>query len=160
MYDENITYISKRNKYTNMDEQITGLRQVVVENFRVMAREGCYKLIIPGEPELLSRVSEILRSNFGENVSIYLSRKYFLQVMPAEADKAAALAKVVALMGLGPENVMAIGDSVNDEAMIRWAGIGVAMANGSERIKSVADIVTEKTNDEDGVAEIIEKYFL
>ena len=59
----------------------------------------------------------------------------------------------------GADETIAIGDSMNDEAMIRWAGIGVAMANGDEQIKSIADIVTDSTNDEDGVAEVIEKYF-
>jgi hydroxymethylpyrimidine pyrophosphatase-like HAD family hydrolase len=49
---------------------------------------------------------------------------------------------------------------MNDEAMIRWAGVGVAMANGDERIKNIASLVTEKTNDDDGIVEVIEKYVL
>jgi hydroxymethylpyrimidine pyrophosphatase-like HAD family hydrolase len=44
--------------------------------------------------------------------------------------------------------------------MIRWAGIGVAMANADADIKNIADLVTDRTNDDDGVAEIIEKYFI
>jgi hydroxymethylpyrimidine pyrophosphatase-like HAD family hydrolase len=56
--------------------------------------------------------------------------------------------------------VMAIGDSLNDEGMIRWAGVGVAMANGDDRLKAMADMVTEKSNDDDGVADIIEQYVL
>jgi len=44
--------------------------------------------------------------------------------------------------------------------MIRWAGTGVAMVNGDERIKSIASVVTERSNDDDGVAEVIEKYIL
>jgi hydroxymethylpyrimidine pyrophosphatase-like HAD family hydrolase len=63
-------------------------------------------------------------------------------------------------MGIKREEVLAIGDSMNDEAMIRWAGTGVAMLNGDERIKSIAGLVTERTNDDDGVAEVIEKYIL
>jgi hydroxymethylpyrimidine pyrophosphatase-like HAD family hydrolase len=63
-------------------------------------------------------------------------------------------------MGIKREEVLAIGDSMNDEAMIRWAGMGVAMANGDERIKNIAALVTEKTNDDDGVAMVIEKYIL
>jgi hydroxymethylpyrimidine pyrophosphatase-like HAD family hydrolase len=49
---------------------------------------------------------------------------------------------------------------MNDEAMIRWAGIGVAMANGDERIKDIAAMVTDKSNDDDGVADLIERYIL
>jgi hydroxymethylpyrimidine pyrophosphatase-like HAD family hydrolase len=63
-------------------------------------------------------------------------------------------------LGVAREDVLAIGDSMNDEAMIRWAGVGVAMVNGDERIKAVADLVSERTNDDDGVADVIEKYVL
>jgi hydroxymethylpyrimidine pyrophosphatase-like HAD family hydrolase len=55
---------------------------------------------------------------------------------------------------------MAVGDSMNDEAMLRWAGCGVAMRNGDERVKKIASFVTEKSNDEDGAAIAIEQYAL
>ena len=51
---------------------------------------------------------------------------------------------------------MAIGDSNNDYPMLQYAGIGVAMGNASERIKSVAQFVTDD-NENDGVAKAIEK---
>ena len=43
--------------------------------------------------------------------------------------------------------------------MIKYAGVGVAMANAQEKVKEIADVVTEKTNDEDGLLEVIERYF-
>ena len=55
---------------------------------------------------------------------------------------------------------MAFGDSMNDESMIEKCGYGVAMANGNPYIKKIADFVTDKTNNEDGVADFIEKYVL
>jgi hydroxymethylpyrimidine pyrophosphatase-like HAD family hydrolase len=55
---------------------------------------------------------------------------------------------------------MAFGDSMNDEAMIRWAGAGVAMINGDPRIKAAASAVTDKSNDDDGVACFIEDHVL
>jgi hydroxymethylpyrimidine pyrophosphatase-like HAD family hydrolase len=54
---------------------------------------------------------------------------------------------------------MAIGDYDNDLDMIRFAGLGVAMANGSEAAKAGADVVT-LSNEEDGVAVAIERYVL
>ncbi|MCL2007470.1 MAG: Cof-type HAD-IIB family hydrolase [Treponema sp.] len=160
MYADNITYISRKNKYSDIDEKLTGLRQVVVENFRDLADFGCYKLIVPGEPELLSGVENLLRKNMQEKLGIFTSRKYFLQVSHGDSNKGAALSMIAGLKNISAEETMAIGDSMNDEAMIRWAGIGVAMANGDERLKKIADAVSEKTNDEDGVAEIIKKYIL
>jgi Cof subfamily protein (haloacid dehalogenase superfamily) len=159
MYDNDIMYVSRQNEYSNIDQRTTGLRQVVVENFKDMAGDGYYKLIIPGDPELLKHIEIIIRTYLGQSLTIFTSRPHFLEITPEDTDKGTALAKVAKLLKVRKEQTMAIGDSMNDEAMIRWAGIGVAMANGDERIKSMADLVTEHTNDEDGVAEIIEKYF-
>jgi hypothetical protein len=44
--------------------------------------------------------------------------------------------------------------------MIQYAGVGVAMANAQEAVKEVADIVTTRTNDQDGLLEVAERYFL
>ena len=54
---------------------------------------------------------------------------------------------------------MACGDGLNDLAMLRAVGFGVAMANGNEEVKKYADYVTG-SNDEDGVAKAIEKFVL
>jgi len=159
MYDDDIMYVSRHNKYSSLDQRTTGLRQVVVENFKDMVVEGCYKLIIPGDPELLNHIEIIIRTYLGQRLTLFTSRPYFLELMPKDTDKGTALAIVSDILNVKQVETMAIGDSMNDEAMIRWAGIGVAMVNGDERIKSMADLVTEHTNDEDGVAEVIEKYF-
>ena len=130
------------------------------EDFRARAGGGCHKLLIPGDPMLLVPLESIIRTYLGENITLFTSKPYYLEILPVKTDKGTALEKVAGIMGIKPEEVLAIGDSMNDEAMIRWAGMGVAMVNGDERIKSIADLVTEKDNDNDGVAEVIEKYVL
>lgn len=60
-------------------------------------------------------------------------------------------------LGIAPEEMMAFGDAQNDIDMIRYAGVGVAMGNGHPALKEAADWVT-LTNDEDGVALVIEEY--
>jgi len=159
MYDDDIMYVSRQNEFSNYDEKLTGIRQVVVENFRAMVGEGCYKLIIPGDPMILGHVESLVRTYLGDKIALFTSRPYFLEVLPRGTDKGSALARIAEIRGIKSEEVLAIGDSMNDEAMIRWAGIGVAMANGDERIKSIADLITDRSNDDDGVAEVIEKYF-
>jgi len=159
IYEDDVIYISRENEYSGYDQRQTGLRQVVVENFRAMVGEGCYKLIIPGDPMLLGSVENFIRSHLGNDVTLFTSRPYLLEILPAKTDKGTALARIAKILGVSADETMAIGDSMNDEAMIRWAGIGVAMANADERIKCIADLVTDHTNDDDGVAEVIEKYF-
>jgi hydroxymethylpyrimidine pyrophosphatase-like HAD family hydrolase len=152
--------VSRTNEFTSYDQKLTGLRQVVVENFRSMVSGGCYKLLIPGDPMLLTPLESIIRTYLGDEITLFTSKPYFLEILPAKTDKGTALARVAELLGVSREGVLAIGDSMNDEAMIRWAGMGVAMVNGDERIKNIASLVTEKSNDDDGVAEVIERYIL
>jgi Cof subfamily protein (haloacid dehalogenase superfamily) len=160
IYEDDIMYVSRPNEFADTDQKLTGLRQVVVENFRGMVAQGVYKLIIPGDPMLLSPLESIIRTYLGSDITLFTSRPYFLELLPAGTDKGTALAKVAETFGIKQEEVLAIGDSINDEAMIRWAGVGVAMVNGDERIKNIASLVTEKTNDDDGIVEVIEKYVL
>ena len=61
--------------------------------------------------------------------------------------------------GVALWDVIACGDGLNDLSMIRYAGLGVAMANAQPEVKEAADVVT-LSNDEDGVAEVIERYIL
>ena len=80
-----------------------------------------------------------------------------LEVSSSSTSKGAALAWLAEYLGFSMENVMAVGDGDNDGAMIRMAGIGVAMDNALDSIKKDADVLTA-SNDEDGVALAIEKW--
>lgn len=82
-----------------------------------------------------------------------------LEINAMGVSKAKALATVCERLGLTMANVLAMGDSLNDLAMIEEAGCGVAMGNAQEIVKEAADWVTG-TNDEDGVAQAIRKFVL
>ena len=74
-------------------------------------------------------------------------------------DKGMALLALAKRLGFGKEQVMACGDSSNDLAMLRAVGLPVAMGNASDEVKALAKAVTG-TNDEDGVAQALERYVL
>ena len=76
-----------------------------------------------------------------------------------EAGKREALARLCADFQIPAERVMAIGDSRNDLPMLRWAGVGVAMRNAPAEVRDSIRYVTS-TNDEDGVAEALERFAL
>jgi len=80
-----------------------------------------------------------------------------LEVSSSTTSKGAALAWLAEYLGFSMEDVMAIGDGDNDGAMIRMAGLGVAMENALDTIKDMADVITA-SNDDDGVAIAIEKW--
>ncbi|MDR1147745.1 MAG: Cof-type HAD-IIB family hydrolase [Spirochaetaceae bacterium] len=160
IYEGDLAYVSRNNEFAVYEKKLTGMHQTIPDNFREMVSSGCHKLVIPGDPMLLRQLEVILRNFVGDEVTIFTSKPYYLEILPPETDKGTALAKVAALLGIEQDAVMAAGDSMNDEAMIRWAGLGIAMRNGDERIKKAAKLVTEKSNDEDGIARVIEQYVL
>jgi len=82
-----------------------------------------------------------------------------IEVNPKGITKAKGLELVCQRLGIEMKNVMAAGDSLNDLAMIKAAGLGVAMGNAQEAVKKAADWVTA-TNEEDGVAKAIRKWAL
>lgn len=71
--------------------------------------------------------------------------------------KESGVQEVCQMLGLSMSDVIAMGDSDNDAKLLKAAGLGVAMANGEDYIKSIADVMTA-TNNEDGVAQAIRKY--
>lgn len=82
-----------------------------------------------------------------------------IEVMGPNVSKGAALKELCGILNLKPEEVIAIGDNENDLSMLKFAGLGVAMGNGNESIKKYSDYTTD-SNDEDGVAKVIEKFIL
>ena len=95
-----------------------------------------------------------------ERFEIFKSRDILLEWSPKGVHKANGLAKLIGHLGIDQSEVMACGDEGNDLSMIEWAGLGVAMANATDEIKSAANLVLPKNNDEDGIAWVIEHYVL
>lgn len=82
-----------------------------------------------------------------------------IEVNPSGVNKANGLKTVCRELGITMDQVMAVGDSMNDKKMIVQAGLGIAMGNAQAEIKEVADHVTD-TNNNDGVAKAIEHFIL
>ncbi|GIP40745.1 5-amino-6-(5-phospho-D-ribitylamino)uracil phosphatase YcsE [Paenibacillus sp. J31TS4] len=80
-----------------------------------------------------------------------------LEINPRGISKASGIMDVCNLLGVKMEEVMAMGDSLNDLTMIKESGLGIAMGNAQEELKLAANAVTA-TNNEDGVALAIRKY--
>lgn len=84
---------------------------------------------------------------------------HFAQVAGPETEKATAAARIAEHFGVSRERVLAVGDWLNDIAMLRWAGVGVAMGGSEPDVLSAADWVTSPL-EEDGVAVAIRRYVL
>lgn len=82
-----------------------------------------------------------------------------LEIGGATTSKAEALSKMGELLGIDRSEMMAIGDSPNDMAMLLTSGMPVAVGNAKDEVKAIAKYVAP-TNHEDGVADAVEKFVL
>ena len=85
------------------------------------------------------------------SLSCVWSSPWSMEITHPEATKAGGMLQICRLLGMDPQCTLALGDSGNDCAMLRYAGVGAAMGNGSELAKKAADVIAP-SNREDGVA--------
>lgn len=152
---------TKRNNLSRDYARISSVRIEEADLLTVLSQEpeGIEKILLMGEGEDLDQLAPIIRQRYGGKVHITKSKSCFLEMTDYKVNKGVALAALAGRLGIAQEEVMAIGDSFNDLEMIKYAGIGVAMGNAPAAIQEQADFVTV-TNQEDGVAEAIERYVL
>ncbi|MFU0828365.1 MAG: Cof family hydrolase [Lachnoclostridium sp.] len=117
------------------------------------------KCLMTGPAEKMEKVEAAMKEEFGGRISIYRSEPFFLELVPLHVDKAFSLSKLLDHLGLSKEQMISCGDGYNDLTMIQYAGMGVAMANAQEAVKKAADYIT-LSNDEDGVAHVINRFIL
>ncbi len=161
LYLDDTIYIVKRTMYSDRDAHLTKMKIVIPEEYRdVLRTKPVYKLLIPAEPDVIAAVEPEFRQRFGTRAVLFTSKPYFLEVMPKNTGKGEALMWLAEHLGIPQSQTLAFGDAMNDESMIRLAGTSVAMKNGTQEIKNIADCISDYTNDEDGVARFIEKYVL
>ena len=148
------------NPYVGEEARINKIPARQVENLPAEVTYPINKLLLVGDPVDMPHVEELMQQKFAGKLSIYRSAPFFIETMPLGVEKSASLALLLKNMGLGPENLMACGDGLNDRSMIAYAGVGVAMQNAEDPVKDCADYVTAADNDHDGVAEAVEKFIL
>ncbi len=130
---------------------------VILEYLSLLARENVEKInLLCIGPQVRDAVMEDLKSI---DVSAVWASSSSMEITHPDATKGRGIARLCKLLEISMENVMALGDSGNDETMLRQAGLGVAMGNAPDWVKACADVVTD-TNVCDGAAAAIERYAL
>ena len=111
--------------------------------------------------EKIQQIEKELRSaaHF-QNVTFCTSKPFYLEFFNSKVSKAAGSDRIGELYGFSPAEAIAIGDGFNDLPMIRYAALGAAMSNAPDGVKQYADYVAKHTNNEVGVAEVLEKFVL
>ena len=112
-------------------------------------------IAISNDISKLENAAKLLSEN--TSISVTSSGANNIEIMHKNATKGKALKEIAKIYGINLENAVAIGDNLNDQAMLDIVGYSVAMKNGNIKLKEQAKYVTEKTNSEGGVADTIFK---
>ena len=110
---------------------------------------------ISNDLEKLKHATELLSGN--DNISVTSSGANNVEIMDKKATKGEALKIVADIHDINLKNAIAIGDNLNDQAMLDIVEYSIAMKNGNKKLKKTAKFITEKTNSEGGVADSVMK---
>lgn len=149
----------KNNPYTEIESSINSMPIIEGTVLEVPKDTLIVKVMFIDEPEILEAAVQKLPDWVKEKYSILRSTPYFLEFLDPSVNKGAGVEAIVDKLGLKQHQVICVGDAGNDLAMIEYAKLGVAMGNATDEVKAVADYVTY-SNDDDGVAHVIEKFML
>ena len=150
----------KANKYMIEDRKLVyvDIKPISLEE-ATSEKHTFFKSMYLGEEEEIQRFKNDNENLLKDKYDAVLSQIHIFEMLPFGTNKAAALKELAEKLGIEREEIMTIGDGNNDVEMLEFAGIGVAMGNGTESAKKAANYVTD-TNENHGVAKAIEKYIL
>ena len=145
--------------YAQLEARVNRLPLRQVDHMKDYVRFQVPKYIMLDDDDYLVTVEPRVKAAMGRDFSVYRSEPYFLEIMPKGIDKAQSLERLLTVLGMGRESMIACGDGYNDLSMIRYAGLGVAMENAVLPVRNAADYITA-SNNEDGVGLVVEKFML
>ena len=158
----NDSYIisTKDDKETKVYQKQTGIPVKIVSKEKVleqMSEDEPAKLIaIDLNDHLkLEKLRDKIKLKYGNKLTVLFSSNIHLEIFNINSGKGNAVIKLCNILNIPIQNSLAAGDQENDISMIKAAGIGIAMINGVDKVKKIADVITKKDNDNDGLVEFI-----
>lgn len=132
-----------------------------IEDYDTFLQEPRAKLMIVCEPEYMDVVVERSKTFHNDRYksASLITASVLYEYMDPRVSKTNGLKELMEMHGIDMKHLCTFGDADNDYDMTQSAGVGVVMANGSEKTKSVADYITDDNN-HDGIATFIETYIL
>lgn len=146
------------NEYVQLESRVNHMPIIKVKSFVETIDIDVPKFLIVGEPSYAQQLETKLAEKYKGILNVYRSEPFFLEVLPENIDKAYSLSQLLKYLNMTKDNLIAFGDGFNDLSMIKYAGLGVAMANAQDVVKQAADCIT-LSNDEDGIAHTLNEIF-
>lgn len=148
-------YVEEERAYLEPDIQVT---EIFDENLDFLKDTEIIKILFMNlDPAYLEKIEADLADLTVDSDVSYSSGRY-IEFNHKGVNKGAALEFLADRLGIEMSETLAIGDNYNDWSMFKVAGLSVGVANMVDELRDEVDYISDKTNDEDAVAAITEKF--
>ena len=162
VFDDTHIYTFNDNWFIESYKKLSKEQLVFLSDVNQLKGKNVTKLIAIDydHPEALQEFKDNHASVYDDRFESFYSHYAFMEYIKKGTGKGDGILKLAKHLDIPVSNIVAVGDERNDISMVEVAGVGVAMANGREELKAVADYVTENDNNHAGIAEVINKFIL
>ena len=148
-----VTGLNPVKHYTVRDSFITNMPLEVAKFEDLLQWSDICKIMIADKPETLD--SLVLPERLKTKAKFVRSRPYYLEVVPLNVHKGLGVEAVAARYQLKKAEILGVGDGLNDLELLEASGMKVAMENGADALKQIADVIAPP-HDQDGFARLLE----
>lgn len=159
LYYDSKLVIEKETRLSRKYQKLTNMQHVIMTNIKDLPYSTKVLFNSDDIPKL-EKMQDRIKNKYSDVVNVFFSKPTYLEILHPDANKGLAVKYMAEHLGISKDEVIAVGDGFNDLFMIEYAGVGVAVANARDGVKAKADYITEASNNESAVAEVINKYIL
>jgi len=151
-------------KYADIYSSQTGAIYKFLNDIRILKGNSPTKLILitDTENEDITRTRdyqyEYFKKNLGEKVKLVKTNPEYLEFMNKDVDKGVGLDAIAKYYGIKREEIITFGDGENDIEMLLYSGISVVPSNAKEKVKKVAKIVSEYSNNQSFIGKFLKEF--
>lgn len=138
----------------------SGFKYIITNSIDELVKEDSPKIMFRVKEKDMPEIEKWVKENPSENYAGFKTQSIIMEFADTRINKAYAMEKFCEMHNIKLSEVVAFGDTSNDNEMLMAAGVGVCLKNGSDDTKKIADEITEYNCDEDGMAIWIEENIL
>lgn len=158
-YVDDVLYVKELDQYAKLYARVTGAKPVAIGERLFSMTAAPTKMLAIADPANIQQMKALFAAQLGNTLCVAESKPNFLEITAPSVNKGKALQLIASRLQVKQAEIMAFGNGGNDLEMLGYAGWGVAVANAPAAVKQAARLIT-KSNDEEGVAAVIERYIL
>lgn len=160
IYHHGYLLAKKMDKMMEKSARSSNKEVVLIKDESEFYQEENAKIMFRVSEEIMPEIEEYVSNHPSEYYNGFKTQTTLMEFADKRINKSYALEKLCDMNDFDLSEVIAFGDTTNDNEMLKVSGLGVCMINGSDDTKAIADEITEKSNDEDGLADYLEKHVM